>query len=46
MSNDDDIIIRGKNKVRAVLAKPLPSVKVWHLVAVAVAAFVLGAWLS
>jgi hypothetical protein len=41
MSDDDTVIIR--HKISAALKKPLPSVKVWHLIAIAVVAFVLGA---
>jgi hypothetical protein len=43
MSGDDDtIIIRGGKKIAAALTKPVTSLKRWHVVAIAVAAFILG----
>jgi hypothetical protein len=42
MSGDDDtIIIRGGKKIAAALSAPVPA-KRWHVVAIAVAAFILG----
>lgn len=51
MSSDDDdtTVIRGgrqaPNRLVAAVSKTLPSVKVWHVLAIAVAAFVAGAWI-
>lgn len=41
--DDDDVIIR--KKITAALTKPVFSVKRWHLAAIALVAFVLGAWI-
>lgn len=45
MSSDDDDTGHVHHKLATVLSKPLPSVKVWHLLVIALAAFALGAWL-
>ncbi len=41
MSGDDEIIIR--NKITKALTKALPNAKLWHFIATAAAAFIVGA---
>jgi hypothetical protein len=44
MSDDDDTGGSKKKKLRAFLEAPAPAMKRWHVAAIAVAMFALGAW--